>query len=131
MRRNCYLQVASAFLLLSGLSVIYPAASTSQDISHWLNGKWEGTPPRGGTLQMALEVVDDKIKGSGIIRGGGHKAAHPSVSGALKGNRVTFETVFPKAQGTVRYSCVPEGKTLLTCSTRQGYETTFKKVDTP
>ena len=60
-----------------------------------LNGQWDGTPPQGGVLELTIEVIENnKIDGRGIIRGGGRKAARPSVSGQAEGKNVIIETLF-------------------------------------
>ncbi|HEY1373320.1 MAG TPA: hypothetical protein VGH50_12685 [Candidatus Binatia bacterium] len=34
----------------------------------WLNGKWEGTPPQGGKVQMDMRVTNgNQVKGTGFI----------------------------------------------------------------
>ena len=41
---------------------------------NWLNGKWEGGPPGGGTMQMEVKVdKGNQVKGSGHILQSGSK----------------------------------------------------------
>lgn len=49
-----------------------------------LSGKWEGTPPLGGRLEIDMKVSPSgEIDGTGLIRGGGTKGAYPRVSGGV------------------------------------------------
>jgi hypothetical protein len=117
------------FLIL--VSTVTFAASPEPADTSWLNGKWEGRPPAGGELTMALTVEkDNQIRGTAVIPGGGRKGAHPEVTGTLKGKRVTLETFFPSAfpQSVVHYDCTSTNDALQ-CRTKSGYKTTFKKVE--
>jgi hypothetical protein len=91
-----------------------------------LSGRWEGKPPRDGTLELNLNVKDGKIDGEGRIRLGGRKSVNAAVSGSVEGNKVSFQTQFP--QTTVTYNCVWDNADALQCKTRTGYETTFTRV---
>lgn len=107
-------------------------ADQRSDISSdWLNGKWEGRPPAGGELKMDIHVEkDNAIKGTGLIPGKGRgDAAHPQVTGTIRGKVIHLETFFPSSfpQGKVVYNCKPAGQELQ-CRTPAGYETTFKKM---
>ncbi len=117
------------FVLVYG-AFSFAASAEPTDYS-WLNGKWSGQPPEGGDLTMTLTVdKDNKIHGSGIIPLRGGTAAHPEVSGSVKGKRVLLQTFFSEArvQRTVHYNCT-FADNALQCRTPAGYKTTFKKVD--
>ena len=93
-----------------------------------LSGKWEGTPPLGGRLEIDMNVSPSGIiKGKGLIRGGGLKAAHPYVSGEVKGQDVFMQTDFPKGQDIVKYRCVWKERDTLECTAGKGFRTTFKR----
>lgn len=99
--------------------------------SSWLNGKWEGPPPLGGELTMTLAVEKgNEVEGSGFIRQGGRKPARPDVTGTVNGNSVSLETFFPDAfpQARVHYDCTLIAGDLQ-CRTKNGYKTTFKKIE--
>jgi len=107
------------------------AESAEQADNSWLNGKWSGRPPEGGELTMTLSVEkDNQIHGSGLIPLKGGTAAHPDVSGSVKGKQVVLETFFSEArvQRGVHYTC-RYADDALQCRTKSGYKTTFKKVD--
>jgi len=98
---------------------------TAQDLS----GKWEGTPPLGGRLEIDMKVSPSgEIEGKGLIREGGLKAAYPLVSGEVKGQKVFMQTDFPMSQqDRVRYRCVWKDRDTLECTTPKGFKTTFKR----
>ena len=111
--------------------VLTHAAGEEKTDNHWLNGNWEGRPPLGGELTMALSVdKENHIQGTAVIPGGGARGAHPQVTGTVKGGRVTLETSFPSArsQSRVHYNCT-RADGALQCRTKSGYRTTFKKVE--
>lgn len=87
-----------------------------------LEGKWEGAPPKGGILELTLEVDGKQITGKGRIRGAQGK---PSVSGTVDGGSVEFETYFHGTHATVKYACSWEELDVLQCKTPAGFETSF------
>lgn len=85
----------------------YPASS--------LAGKWNGTPPDGGELELNLQVTGNKITGSGLIAAGKGRDIEPDVSGEIDGKIIFIQTYFPTAQRTVRYRCTWAGQDVLQC----------------
>jgi hypothetical protein len=112
-------------LLMLLASIVYAQDSQKTDYG-WLNGKWSGRPPAGGSLEMTLRVEGDQIRGTGVIPGPARGRGLPDVSGRIEGDNITISTYFPKTQTTVTYHCTAaEGD--LHCKTKNGYETVFKK----
>src|SRR5574341_1048313 len=70
-----------------------------------LKGKWEGTPPLGGRLELEIDVKGSEIEGTGLIRLARGRALHPIVSGTVNGTNVYFETHFPGTNDTAKYTC--------------------------
>ena len=70
---------------------------------NWLNGKWEGAPPGGGTMQMELKVdKGNQVKGSGhIVQPGSKRQTTRQIEGTVNGDKVDLE--FFGANGTVKY----------------------------
>lgn len=93
-----------------------------------LSGKWEGTPPLGGRLEIDMKVSPSgEIDGKGLIRGGGTKGAYPHVSGGVKGRNVFIRTDFPADQTTVIYRCVWKERDTLECVAGNGFRSTFNR----
>jgi hypothetical protein len=91
-----------------------------------LAGKWEGTPPAGGELEMTLQVSGDKITGNGLISTGKFRDPHPHISGEIKGKNIAIETYFPSTQQTVKYRCIWAEEDLLQCKAG-AFKTEFKR----
>jgi hypothetical protein len=100
----------------------------SPPLAQDLSGKWEGSPPLGGRLEIDMKVSPSgEIEGKGLIRGGGSKAAYPHISGEVKGQKVFIRTVFPIDQTTVIYRCVWKERDTLECVAGNGFRSTFKR----
>lgn len=128
--RPSFIQVVLFLLLLVGLNTFALAQEQSPGADYtWLNGKWAGTPPAGGELQMDLKVVNgNKIQGDGFIPGGGRRSGgRPSITGTVDGNKVVLETYFPESQRRVVYRCLFK-EDVLQCSTGPKFHTTFSRL---
>ena len=100
----------------------------SPPLAQDLSGKWEGTPPLGGRLEIDMKVSPSgEIDGKGLIRGGGLKAAYPRVSGRVKGQNVFIRTDFPADQTAVIYRCIWKERDALECVAGNGFRSTFKR----
>ena len=96
----------------------------------WLNGKWEGPVPGGGTMELDLRVVDDnQITGSGqvrIIRDKG-RGYRPRVVGSVVGDQVTLDLQNPNSGNNVKLDLVRTDGALK--GTRKGEEVVYRKAD--
>jgi hypothetical protein len=112
--------------LIMLLTTVISAQELQKTDYRWLNGKWSGQPPLGGTLEMTLRIEGNQISGNGLIRAPKRGQAHPDITGRVEGETITISTHFPKGQATTTYRCTAvEGD--LHCKTTSGYETVFKK----
>jgi hypothetical protein len=93
-----------------------------------LIGRWSGEPPMGGALEIDVTKVENgKITATGRIssKGGGER---PTVSGDVKGQKVTLETRFGGGKTKVVYRCELPKKDEMPCTTAAGKKTTFVRV---
>ncbi len=90
-----------------------------------LNGKWDGTPPLGGSMQIDINLnSDNTFKGGARIRG---TKIDWNVSGKLDGDNVLIQTHNPKANTTVTYKCKWVTIDVLECETPRGHKTNFTR----
>jgi len=62
------LSVGFAAALFCSTAIVLAQEQAPKADYNWLNGKWEGTPPLGGTMQMELQVdKGNQVKGSGHV----------------------------------------------------------------
>jgi hypothetical protein len=93
-----------------------------------LVGRWSGEPPMGGALEINVTKVENgKITATGRItsKSGGER---PTVSGAVKGQKVTLETRFSGGKSKIVYRCELAKKDEMPCTTGAGKTTTFVRV---
>jgi len=117
--------LSALFLSFSVVSAVVAAEQPGNPAYIWLNGKWTGPAPGGGTLEMELRVVNDnQITGSARIAGG-RKGYSPSVSGSVNNDKVQLELYNPSSGNNVKFDLSSvEG---ILKGTRKGEEVTFKK----
>jgi len=85
---------------LLSLVIIVPITAFALFPPEKLNGKWNGTPPLGGSLLLDIKVKDDQsLEGRGWIRGTKLRA---NVYGKIDGEKVTIQTRF---KSTITYRC--------------------------
>lgn len=114
--------------LISSLVLFFVAPAYGQEKAPTpeLIGKWLGSPPRGGDLELEITKIEGtKIIATGRIPLGGSKRINLDVSGEIQGDKVTLTTEY-KGSTPVRYSCALE-KNEMPCTTKTGHKTTFKK----
>ena len=132
-KRMFYIGLAVA--LFWSIAIALAQEQTPKADYSWLNGKWEGAPPLGGTMQMELTVdKGNHVKGSGHIVQRGSRLnpqATRQIEGTVNGNKVEFE--FFGANGTVKYVLTfVDGELRGTGENpnqKGPVETTFKKVN--
>jgi hypothetical protein len=113
-----------ALMLLAAPALAMAADAPSADD---LLGRWSGTPPMGGNLEINITSVEGgKIAGTARIPSRS-KGEIPMLSGAVKGKQVTLETKFSGRGTTVLYRCEFTKQDDLPCTTA-GKKTTFTKV---
>ena len=92
-----------AAALAWGTAIVFAQEQAPKADYNWLNGKWEGAPPGGGTMQMELKMdKGNQVKGSGhIVQPGSKRQTTRQIEGTVNGNKVDLE--FFGANGTVKY----------------------------
>jgi hypothetical protein len=60
-------------MIVSAVLVVLIAAAGQSYADDPLSGRWEGTPPGDGTLELYLKLKDAKIDGEGRIKRAGRK----------------------------------------------------------
>lgn len=109
------------------LFLVTPAYGQENAATADLIGKWLGTPPKGGELELDITKIEGtKILVTGRIPLGGQKRISLTVSGEIQGNKVTLVTEAKGGSTPVTYSCTLE-KNEMPCTTKTGHKTTFKK----
>jgi hypothetical protein len=95
----------------------------------WLNGKWSGSAPTGGELELDLKVVNEnQISGqSRIPRAAAKREAVRTVTGSVEGETVHLELYQAKTGATQKWSFVHKDGILR--ATRKGEEFVFKKAN--
>ena len=114
--------------LISSLVLFFvaPAYGQGNATTADLIGKWSGTPPKGGELELDITKIEGtKIIATGRVGLGGQKRINLDVSGEIQGDKVTMTTEY-KGSTPVRYNCALE-KNEMPCTTKTGHKTTFKK----
>lgn len=114
--------LCSSAVLMSSVS----AAEQPGDSTHsWLNGRWTGPAPGGGSLEMDIRVVNqNQIKGTARIAGG-RRGYNPSVSGTVNGDRIQLELYNPGSGNNVKFDLTRVNGELK--GARKGEEVTFTK----
>jgi hypothetical protein len=115
-----------AFISSLVIFFVTPAYGQENPAAADLVGKWVGTPPKGGELEVDIAKIEgNRIIATGRIPLGGSKRISPDVSGEVQGDKVMLRT---EVKGTtpVNYTCTLE-KNEMPCTTKTGHKTTFKK----
>jgi hypothetical protein len=116
-------------MIVSAVLVVLIVAAGQSYADDPLSGRWDGTPPGDGTLELYLKLKDAKIDGEGRIKRAGRKPDTIfTVSGQVEGKDVRIQTYNTKSGNTVTYRCGFENADNLKCTTAKGHETTFSKV---
>jgi hypothetical protein len=122
--------LSSVFFVIALASVAISQDQAPKADYTWLNGEWEGMPPSGGQLRMALQVTNgNQVKGSGrIVQGGNRNPPSREIEGTVNGDKVEL-TWF--GNETVKYLFTYVDGALTGTGTLSGetpVETTFKKL---
>jgi hypothetical protein len=132
MSKRILFSVFAVALSWSTVIVFAQVQATKADYN-WLNGKWEGAPPGGGTMQMDLNVdKGNQVKGSGhIVQPGSKRQTTRQIEGTVNGDKVELE--FFAANNVIKYVLTFVDGTLQgtgnSPNQKGPVETIFKKVN--